>query len=99
MIKDYLKLVEKILREHPETRDDDMRLYVWICHETCPASMIQQFSKVMWYHSDYGLPSYESITRARRKLQEQHPELRGKKYEKRQGKQAEYINKYGRRYS
>ena len=99
MMKDYSFIVEKILRAHPETRDDDFRLYVWVCQELCPDVMKEQFAKALWYHNENGLPSYESITRQRRKLQEQHFELRGKKYLKRQGKQDEYISKFGRRYS
>jgi hypothetical protein len=41
------------------------------------------------------LPSMESITRARRKLQELHPELRGLKYDKRQNNQKIYKQDLG----
>lgn len=99
MIKDYARFVEHVLREHPETRDDDHKLFVWVCTLVCPGIMKEPFGKAFWYHMENGMPSYESITRQRRKLQEQHPHLRGKKYLKRQGKQDEYILKYGRRYS
>lgn len=99
MMKDHMNVVEAVLKAHPETRDDDMKLYVWIISEICPEVMKQPFAKVLWYHNNHGLPSYESVTRARRKLQEKNPELRGKKYEKRMMNQDEYIKRYGRRYS
>ena len=38
------------------------------------------------------LPSFETITRARRKLQEIYPELRGKNWKERNEGQEEYIN-------
>lgn len=98
-MKDYMSIVEKVLREHSVTRDDDFKLYVWACQIMNPEIMREEFGKALWHHSENGLPSYESITRARRKLQEQNPELRGKKYLKRQGMQDEYIVKYGRRYT
>lgn len=98
-MKDHLTLVENILRAHPVTRDDDFRLYVWACFMIKPELMHMKFEQAMWFHDENGLPSYESITRARRKLQEQIPELRGKKYKERQARQEEYINKYGRKYT
>lgn len=98
-MKDYMIMVEKVLREHPVTRDDDFKLYVWICSLVNPDIMKMEFGKALWFHDENGLPSYESITRARRKLQEQEPELRGRKYLKRQARQDDYIVKYGRRYT
>lgn len=99
MMRDYKIVVEEVLRAHPETRDDDFKLYVWICQHLCPETMKQPFGKVLWYHTQNNLPSYESVTRQRRKLQEQHPSLRGKKYLQRQQQQDDYIKKYGRNYS
>ena len=37
--------------------------------------------------------SWSSITRVRRKLQEMNPELRGKKYQKRQESTKKYVEK------
>lgn len=96
---DIMAQVEKIMREHPEARDDDFKLYGWACKESDVRVMQLTFTQVLWNASKLNIPSYESVTRARRKLQEQHPELRGKKYQTRQSKQSEYISKYGRRYS
>lgn len=99
MKNDIMAQVEKIMREHSEARDDDFKLYGWACKESDARVMSLSFSQVLWNASKLNIPSYESVTRARRKLQELHPELRGKKYQARQSKQSEYISNYGRRYS
>lgn len=98
-MKEHKELVELMLKKYPEVRDDDMRLFACVCKALCPELMKQPFAQVIWYHSENNLPSYESITRCRRKLQEEHPELRGKKYLQRQERQSEYIEKFGRFYS
>ena len=96
-MKDFLTLVTKILTEHAVTRDDDFKLYVWVCYELCPENMDGKFSKTMWNHEELGLPSYETVTRARRKAQEMNPALRGTKYKKRQERQEDYIETFSRR--
>lgn len=78
--------VEHILRESKEARDDDkvLWLYYVITHhelrkvfETAkPYASFQQ-----WFLNES--PLFESITRARRKLQEENPHLRGTKRQKR----------------
>lgn len=98
-MRDYKNIVEDVLRNHPDARDDDFRLYGWACKAICPEVMDMPFKKVMWMSSSLDLPSYETITRQRRKLQEQNPELRGKKYQKRQERQADYKETFGRFYS
>lgn len=94
-MKDYLAIVETVLREHADAKDDDFRLYGWVCKKMCPEVMDMAFKEVLWKSGRLGLPSYETVTRARRKAQELHPELRGKKYKKRQERQAEYIEQFG----
>ena len=98
-MKDYKTIVEKVLKEHPETRDDDHKLFVWICHLECPKLCSEEFSKVFWNHATNGLPSYDTITRARQSLQHDKPELRGKLYEKRHSKQSDYLKAFGRKYT
>lgn len=41
------------------------------------------------------LPSFESCTRVRRKLQEKHPELRGTNYKERKAEEAKVIEQVG----
>ena len=40
------------------------------------------------------LPSFESVTRARRKVQETEPSLLGKRYKDRRREEVEYIDFY-----
>ena len=51
------------------------------------------FCEIMLNHKQYNLPSFESITRCRRKLQNDYPELANEKTkEKRLNETAEYID-------
>lgn len=88
---DLATKVEYILVKWTATKDNDMLL-------------VAQFwaleSRFTEQHSAYDvfeamskgtLSSYESITRARRKLQEIHPELRGVTWEKRHKKESQVI--------
>jgi len=95
-MKDITTIVEQVLRDHEDARDSDFRAIGWVIKITRPDLMPMSFSAVLWNHKALGLPSFESITRARRKLQHDKPELRGKVYEKRLAKQTEYIEKYAR---
>ena len=95
-MKDINDIVTSVLTCHEETRDSDFKLICWVCSVTNPDVMSQPFSKVLWNYQKYNLPSFETIRRTRQKLQHDHPELRGKLYEKRMEKQAEYIDKFVR---
>lgn len=80
--------VKDILERYPATKDDDIILFAEYCKLYFP-----QICNIPFYQALYitGLPSYESVSRARRKLQEKYPELRGTKYHKRQETQCDYI--------
>lgn len=89
-MKDYYELVKSVMERYPDTRDDDMKLYAIIVHKKTGMSSQVGFYEAMYNHSRYGLPSYESVTRARRKVQEKEESLRGKKYSERKKRQEEY---------
>jgi len=93
-MKDYYELVKGIMEKYPDTRDDDMRLYAIVVHQKTHLKPSVAFYEAMYKHSRYGLPSYESVTRARRKVQEQEEALRGKKYNDRKKRQEEYRQEY-----
>ena len=76
------KLVKKILEEQPETRNDDNLLWLEAIRETayekdCVYALDFGIASLMRNIRFLGLPSFESVSRARRKLQEKYPELRG----------------------
>lgn len=93
-MKDYYELVKSIMEKYPDTRDDDMRLYAIVVHQRTRLKPNTAFYEAMYNHSRYDIPSYESVTRARRKVQEQEESLRGKKYNDRKKRQEEYRQEY-----
>lgn len=96
-MKDYYDKVKRILEERPETRDDDMKLYAIFVHMATGMSPKVGFYEAMYNHFKYDLPSYESITRARRKVQEQVEGLRGTKRQRRKEMEEEYRDWYSPR--
>ena len=93
-MKDLTETVKTILKEKPDARDDDFHLIGYVYKQTNPEIINVPFRTLMWYHTRYDLPSFETIRRTRQKLQHDYPELRGKCYEKRINKQTEYIDKF-----
>ena len=70
-------LVKGILEIDTKTRDDDMYLYVQFCkYIGIKAALKLPFYVVMVHSKEFGMPSYESVSRARRKVQSECPELR-----------------------
>ena len=92
MRQDYYGQVRCILHNNPRTRDDDMLLYSVFMAQSGQVGPLETFYEVMNTAKLRKLPSYESITRARRKVQENEPELRGERYTARQNEQMSYIN-------
>lgn len=78
-------IVASCLRQIPETRDNDKLLILKIWGHQNPKLRQQDFSFISFAEdflkSNYAEPS--TITRSRRKLQEKHPELRGKLWNER----------------
>lgn len=71
IVKDTLTNIEK-------TRNDDYMLTYFVIKKYLDEKnmKIEYFYQIMMFHKTYGLPSIESITRARRLLQRKYPELR-----------------------
>lgn len=88
-LKTTQALVEKLLREHPKYRDSDRALIVRIWADAVGGANgtkgVTMFDFLMdFLQPDSKFLSTESVGRARRKLQEEHPELRGANYVTRQ---------------
>lgn len=81
-IKKVKDTVKDILIEYPKTRDNDhlLLLYVW----TIQNPMLKDKSTLFIHFAGELMRGkyahFESISRVRRKLQENHPELRGDLY-------------------
>ena len=78
----------------PQTRDDDMLLYAIYLHQSKSVTADEKFFAVMSKAKERNLPSYESITRTRREIQEKEPEFRGSRYGKRKHMEKEYHDYY-----
>lgn len=83
----HREVVEKLLKENPALRDDDNRLVanVWnknLIHNKINPLEISAY-RLLEILSKGSLPNTESIRRIRQKLQQEFPELRGEKYNKR----------------
>lgn len=93
-MKKIKSMVEQILAEYPEARDDD---FILIALMYGKIGVSGEFSKVMMDHKRLGLPSFESIRRTRQKLQEEMPLIYGASGEARQIR-AEEEKKYRREF-
>ena len=78
---DSLKTIEgkvrAVLQENEDARNDDMVLYLALCNLYLKDAGTMPLAGIMTRHKELGLPSFESVGRTRRKLQEKHPELLG----------------------
>ena len=90
-------IVKEVLEENPEAREDDFVLITEVVNRVEPAVGHLQFNVVMLGHKTMKLPTLESITRCRRKLQNQYEELQSTKYlQKLRAKQEEEYREYAR---
>lgn len=70
-------MVQFILQEVPRTRNSDNALYVEVCHMVAQKKGIDLDSMLFSRVFNSGeFPKYESVSRVRRKIQEEQPELR-----------------------
>jgi hypothetical protein len=74
--------VEYLLENYPIFRDDDNKLIAKIWYSETKSKSLRDF---MIEFGDKKISSPEAIRRARQKLQEHNPHLRGKLYAKRHG--------------
>lgn len=73
-----MKLTELIygfLKEDKQARDSDTHLYLKVCTHLNAVAIHMPFCDVVRNLKDLGLPSIETVTRLRRKVQSEHPEL------------------------
>lgn len=88
------ELVKMVLTEHPDTRDDNFTLVYRVYKEINEEVVLRNlFFDVMLNYKEYGLVSFEGITRARRKIMQKHPELKPVKVIQKARKKQEAIYK------
>ena len=74
-IKKTTALVKEILQNVPATRNNDMLLFYHVCLEIDKTVLKLPFWIVLLDLKGHGLPSIETVGRARRKIQSHYPEL------------------------
>lgn len=78
-LKDVTKKVKDILADNKQARSDDNVLYLHVLRKFGEEKGIDIDSMsipMFFLHcNDLSLPSYKSVERARRRLQEKHPEF------------------------
>lgn len=89
-------LVKSILESDPDTRDDDFALIYEVAKRYGLETRSFGYALALWKTNK--MPSFEGITRARRKVQELNPNLRAadKVAEARAEQCEEYIEFYRR---
>lgn len=76
-IHDVHKTVEEVLIQYPDTRNSDDLLYLMVCKCKSPSYAKLPLERALLERKNYGIPTYASVDRARRKVQAENPELRG----------------------
>lgn len=83
-------IVLRVLNEHVEARKDDFVLISYVLDELGVPSNFDMRT-MLNNHVIFGLPSFASIPRARRKVQKKYPELKdAKAVEIRTGEEKQY---------
>ena len=88
--------VKKILEKEPIARKDDMYLYFTYCtkYGVLNSKAFVQLFYNKNFRKEYNIPVFESVSRARRKLQQEYEYLKPEKevQDARTNKTADYIN-------
>lgn len=85
--------VKKILDKDIRARKDDMYLYYKYCTRILNDNAFVQLFWNRYLRAEYKIPAFESVSRARRKLQQEYEYLRPEKkvQDARTNKEADYI--------
>ena len=85
------EIVKEILFNQPNACIDDFRLYGYVLKNIGVDTSIQ-LREFLWIAKNKNYPSFESVSRARRKIFEDYPELQPLEMKlKREEKEREYI--------
>lgn len=76
-LKNTTSIVKDILEQDAFARNSDDYLYYMVCKHTNEIVIHLPFWKVMLNRKQYKFPSFKSVERARRKLQQEFPEFSG----------------------
>ena len=69
MRKNLTEIIENVLKDHPETRDNDAYLYYEVCKIMSPLALEMPYGVVVINPKLFHVPGYDTVTRLRRKIQ------------------------------
>lgn len=92
-MKKTIERVKEILTTYPNARDDDRLLVKMIWYVETPITLT--VCDFLDYYCEGAITSESTIRRARRKVQELYPELRGKKWHERHAQQEQVKKELG----
>lgn len=75
-LKKIESVVEKILERRMDARKSDDVLYMYICEYFCRGVSSMTLKDFLFNRKETACPSFESVTRARRRVFEKRPELK-----------------------
>lgn len=85
-LKELIPKVYSVLKHYPQARDDDRLLLIQVWSKESNADKVSDFFNEL-REGRISLP--DTLTRIRRKLQEEHEELRGEKWQSRHSQQKQ----------
>lgn len=95
--KDIESKVMEILQKYPESRRNDFALYARYIQENNAELRDVGLIYALMQASALNMPNYESVTRARRKIQQQHPDLKPpKKTRELRGEREKMFREYAK---
>ena len=95
-LKDLTKKVEEIMRIDRQSRVDDCYLYAILVSKLNPSACNYSFVYVMTHSREFGLPILDSVTRCRRKVLKEFPELRIKEVQEKRAENENVHREYFR---
>lgn len=94
-IESVAETVRDILELYPKTRDDDNILYYKVLKIHGDINgidiNIMSVASFLFHMKEYGFPPFETVRRARQKIQHDHPDLASSKYIQKIRKQEEDV--------
>ena len=81
-IFNYKKKVKEIMEQYPESRDNDLTLYSLLISKLNYSGYNYSFNQIVKFINLGILPDIQYISRCRRFVENESPELRGLLYEK-----------------
>lgn len=95
-LKKQEDIIRPILEQCPETRGDDFLLYAEVIKEYRPELAELRVIDFFVAHKDLYCPSYESVSRVRRRLQAKYPELLSDDAKAKRAKEEAQYLKYAK---